>query len=80
MSINLNGIELDLDLQFYVHNERVEKIKLNSEGEIVFVIKEYKFDGKDRWGDRNNGRWEDVEYSVEQVSLRTRPKTEDERY
>ena len=76
MSIDINNINFELDLEFYVYDEKITKVKIKEDGEIVFITREWKPADSDDYLTRREGTWVDVEHSIGDISLRTRPKSE----
>ena len=76
MSIDINNINFELDLEFYVYKEKVTKMKVKEDGEIVFITREWVSDKSGDYIMRRHGEWTDIEHSIDEVSLRTRPKSE----
>jgi len=66
----------DVFLNFYVWDKPVTKVKVNPDGELVFITHEYEKGQKDEWG-RYKGKWIDIEHSIEEVCIRTKPVEED---
>ena len=75
MSIDINNINFELDLEFYVYKEKVTKMKVKEDGEVVFITREWVPDESDKYP-RRHGKWIDIEHSIDEISLRTRPKRE----